>query len=275
MKKRTLAAVMAAVMLMSSAAMPVYADWQETSEGMMYIDESGEPATGITKIDGETYYFNKKGIMKTGWLTTKSGQKYYFTKDGTMKTGWMKTKKGKYYFGKNGIMYTGLHQINKKLYYFSDSGIMQTGWVTAEGSKYYFKDSGELAVSCTLTIDGTKYKFSSVGVPTPVNAAKPEKQEPAKEEKQEEKYMTSITEIPDMTLSVGTVRKITPKCHPAGITNDDLVYKSSKPSVATITLNKDGHSAELKTLKAGTTVITVSSAHDKNVKTTFTVTVKK
>lgn len=275
MKKRSLAAVMAAVMLMSSTAMPVYADWQETSEGMMYIDESGEPATGITEIDGETYYFSKKGIMKTGWLTTKSGQKYYFTKDGTMKTGWMKSKKGKYYFGKNGIMYTGLHQINKKLYYFSDSGIMQTGWVTAEGSKYYFKSTGELAVSCTLTIDGTKYKFSSVGVPTKVTASKPEKQESDKEEKKEEKYMTSISKISDMSMSVGATRKITPKCHPAGITNDDLVYKSSKPSVAKVTLQKDGHSAEIKALKAGTTVITVSSAKDKTVYTTFTVTVKK
>ena len=45
-------------------------EWKDTKGGKMFID-NGQAVTGMAEIDGDTYYFNSKGIMKTGWLKNK------------------------------------------------------------------------------------------------------------------------------------------------------------------------------------------------------------
>ena len=108
--KRYSAICAAALITLSMAGTCFAGEWKDTDNGKMYVD-NGKAVTGMEEIDGETYYFNSKGIMKTGWLKTKSGKKYYFGSDGDMKKGWLKAKSGKYYFGKNGAAVTGLNKI--------------------------------------------------------------------------------------------------------------------------------------------------------------------
>ena len=58
-------------------AVPSQADaaWQKTSGGTRYtIDQSPGYMVGLKKIDGKTYYFNKKGYMLTGWFRTEIGR---------------------------------------------------------------------------------------------------------------------------------------------------------------------------------------------------------
>lgn len=82
--KRYSAICAAALITLSMAGTCFAGEWKDTDNGKMYVD-NGKAVTGMEEIDGETYYFNSKGIMKTGWLKTKSGKKYYFGSDGVMK----------------------------------------------------------------------------------------------------------------------------------------------------------------------------------------------
>ena len=125
--KRYSAICAAALITLSMAGTCFAGEWKDTDNGKMYVD-NGKAVTGMEEIDGETYYFNSKGIMKTGWLKTKSGKKYYFGSDGVMKKGWLKAKSGKYYFGKNGAAVTGVNKIGGCYYFFDDEGVMLTGW---------------------------------------------------------------------------------------------------------------------------------------------------
>ncbi len=162
--KRAAAFCLAAVSVMSLSANCFAAEWKETDKGMTYINDSGKAVTGMQKIDGETYYFSSKGIMKKGWLSTKSGKKYYFSSDGTMHTGWLKTKSGdKYYFSKKGIMSVGSVKISKNYYFFDEDGVMLTGWQEVNGTEYYYGKDGKRVVNKTVTIDGKKYKFDKNG----------------------------------------------------------------------------------------------------------------
>ncbi len=71
----------------------------ESNEKMYYIDD--EPATGLTKIEKNIYFFNNDGYM--------------------VKSEWKKIKNVYYYFGKNGKALTGRHIINGKEYVFDEN----------------------------------------------------------------------------------------------------------------------------------------------------------
>ena len=74
--------------------------------------------------DADTYHFNKKGIMQTGWQNV-NGNWYYLNSKGAMQTGWL-LKEGKYYF-------------------LNTDGTMAYGWVNSQGSWYYFqKPDGDM-----------------------------------------------------------------------------------------------------------------------------------
>lgn len=64
-----------------------------------YFGKNGAAYTGVKKVKGKTYYFNKKGQMQ--------------------KDCWYKKA---YYFGSNGIACTGIHLIEGKLYAFGKDG---------------------------------------------------------------------------------------------------------------------------------------------------------
>jgi len=98
--------------------------WVTKSGKTYYYNANGEKATGLKKLKGRYYHFDKKGILyKKGWKTIKSN-KYYFDK-------------------KTGAAARGLKKINGRTYYFNSKGKMQAGkWKTISGKKYYFDANG-------------------------------------------------------------------------------------------------------------------------------------
>jgi peptidoglycan/xylan/chitin deacetylase (PgdA/CDA1 family) len=155
-------------------------------DGTHYYYNNGKEAKGGKAIiKGKTYFFNKKGVMRHGWYTTKRGNTYYLSKKdgsaftgkkkvngkwyifsakGAMKKGWYKDKKTnkKYYLStKNGVMKTGFAKIDGKYYYFGRYGTMQRNkWYKnpATGKKYYFGSKG-YAVKGVQYIKGKYYVF--------------------------------------------------------------------------------------------------------------------
>lgn len=102
--KLTTMAICAAIITAQAASIPVYADFEQTENGYVYSLDDGTYAKGWKTIDDKKYYFDKNGIMKTGWLKFKSGKKYYFRSNGQMATGKLKINGTVYNFGKDGIL---------------------------------------------------------------------------------------------------------------------------------------------------------------------------
>lgn len=259
MKKfKRISAVCAAAVLAFSMGTTCYAgEWKETDSGKMYLDDDGTAVKGVREIDGETYYFNNKGLMKTGWLNDKKGNKFYFGSDGAMKTGWLKTKAGKYYLSKNGAAVKGVKKIGGSYYCFDDEGLMQTGWQESDGNSFYYEASGKRAVNKTLSIDGKKYKFDRNG--NIITADRPKAE--AAPEKKEEIYPTSISAKADeIPMRLDTRAYITFNLEPKNTTYKEFTYKSSNKDI--VEIDKYG---EMHAKKEGSCYITVTSKHSSSV----------
>jgi len=83
---------------------------------------------GIYEIDGQYYYFDANGIMKTGWVSiVHEGETYWF--------------------------------------FFDGGGTMHMGWLW-NGGHWYYMDGGVMLHDGTWEIDGVAYTFDSNGVCT-------------------------------------------------------------------------------------------------------------
>ena len=114
---------------------------------------------GLAKVKKYTYYFDSTnyGIRATG-LRKISGKTYYFNKKGRMQKGFVKFNDSTFYFGSNGAMVTGWMSVGSKRYYFyKNSGVMATGTVKIDGKTYNFGTKGyiEGSSSGASTATGT------------------------------------------------------------------------------------------------------------------------
>ncbi len=142
--------------------------WVTVGSKKYYLNTStGLRTIGLKKIDGKTYYFVEKNnagyVYKSGWK--KFGSKYrYFDKDGVMKTGWLTIGKKKYYLSKStGYRSVGLKEIGGKTYYFVEKNnagyVYKSGWKKF-GSKYRYFDKDGVMKTGWLTVGGNKYYLS-------------------------------------------------------------------------------------------------------------------
>ena len=137
----------------------------KTKWGSTYFEHfDGTRAIGFTKIDGDYYFFNAKGILTKNNFVTFDEGKRFFGKDGVMVTGFMKRYTLTYYFDEDGFMQTGKVKIDDAYYYFKDSGSMQkSAFVTIDGAKYYFGSDGKMVIG-TFSKWGKKYVTDENGV---------------------------------------------------------------------------------------------------------------
>ena len=63
--------------------------WNERETGRQYVDEDNNLLMSTKKtIDGQTYFFDEKGFVRTGWYNNeKDGATYYLGEDGAMVAG--------------------------------------------------------------------------------------------------------------------------------------------------------------------------------------------
>ena len=154
----------------------------QTIDGRLYYldpDNEGIAVTGgtdwpIQKIKGKYYAVKDTGLIFTGgWKKYTSGKTKnfrYFDKNGVMKTGWFEDKDGKYYLqtsGKNrGMRTIGTASINSVTYAFSAGGkLIKNSWYNDSSSgkdkehwMYFGKDGKQ--VTGWKTIDKEKYYYS-------------------------------------------------------------------------------------------------------------------
>ena len=97
--KRITGSIVATIIVLASAPLAANAEWRQSNNGWWYSQGSSY-ATNWAKIDGQWYYFDFNGYMKTGWIKD-NGNWYYLNKDGTMA---YDTIIDGYYINSNGII---------------------------------------------------------------------------------------------------------------------------------------------------------------------------
>ncbi|WP_307407578.1 bifunctional 2',3'-cyclic-nucleotide 2'-phosphodiesterase/3'-nucleotidase [Neobacillus ginsengisoli] len=139
--------------------------WVDNEEGngvWKYVDPKTEAFITnkwLHDDDGYWYYFNKEGIMQTGWVKV-DGKWYHLDEDGAMQTGWFKEGKKWYYLDlKNGDMKIGWVSNKNKWYYLVASGEMKaSSWVKSGTKWYYMNAAGEMTTN-TWVKTGNKWYF--------------------------------------------------------------------------------------------------------------------
>ncbi len=124
-----------------------YLGWEQNSDGKWsYRLSSGNLCTTFVSENGNFYFFDDEGIMKTGWIHITGSLWYYANPSGdVVKSGW-KQIGGKWYYFENYLMQDGWKEIDGKWYYLEKgNGAMVTGWKQIDGVWYFLKSNGEMA----------------------------------------------------------------------------------------------------------------------------------
>lgn len=141
--------------------------WTDLAAGSVYY-KNGVKVKGWQEIDGETYYFDKKGYLQTGWLELDEGWYYLNPRTGAQQTGWQKVGNTWYYLDpRTGVMEdSGLKVIGGETYYFYSWGGMAGSWWyldEASGSWYFFRGNGAMAKSSWIEWKGKWYYVDGTG----------------------------------------------------------------------------------------------------------------
>lgn len=178
--------------------------WLDIAGDYYYLDENGNPVTGVQEINGDEYIFDEAGVrfeeiadntqdttkdsnIRYGWQEI-DGKRYYFDPDsgeklvgcwieldgseyylddnGVMLTGWQIVAPYTYYLGEDGVKQTGVITVSGKVYYLNEVGIREAGWKLIDGQKHYFFPVGCYMATGLTEIDGSIYFFNENGVLT-------------------------------------------------------------------------------------------------------------
>ena len=101
----------------------------------------------VKKIKKYYYYFDKKGVRKTGWVKYKKDRYYFDRKTARAYTGKKAVNDKLYIFGKDGrlVKKKGLYKYGKTQVYINKNGSLATGLVKIKGKWYWFENNGVLS----------------------------------------------------------------------------------------------------------------------------------
>ncbi len=158
-----------------------------------YFENGFAVTEGTRTIDGSTYKFDWKGLVKGSYLTEIEGTddytenqtsrtgslltglqlvhgryEYYNDDHTKLKTGWKKVNGYWYYFENYwAVKDDDNREINGKYYSFGSDGKMKTGWIKSRlpylSIWYYAESSGAHITGKFTTINGVRYAFDNNG----------------------------------------------------------------------------------------------------------------
>ena len=122
-------------------------EWVKDATGWWYCYEDGTyPVSTSIQVRGETFRFDARGYMVTGWVLD-GGRWFYHETSGAQVLGWANVNGTWYYLEPpTGAMVTGWAYVDDAWYYLSASGAMVTGWAYVDGAWYYLTPSGVMAI---------------------------------------------------------------------------------------------------------------------------------
>lgn len=142
--------------------------------GDRYFLPDGRLASGVCKVDGRYYFFERssstayKGKMYKGTWIKYNNKYYYAASNGNLATNGWRTIRNEYYYFKNCTALTNYNIKKGDVYGRLDSrGKFVTGWMVANDAKnrarYMDPKTGRFLKNTSLKIDGLLYYFDSNG----------------------------------------------------------------------------------------------------------------
>lgn len=119
--RKMLASVLTATTIITFVPIKASASWIKDHFGNWNWIENGYKSIGWKNINGNWYYFDNSGIMRTGWINDWG---YW------------------YYADSNGAIQNGIVEIDGNTYAFDNKGVMQTGKISINGLTYEFNEKG-------------------------------------------------------------------------------------------------------------------------------------
>lgn len=118
-----------------------YSKWGST----YYRHADGTNHVGLLTVDGQKYYFNKKGHMVKNVFVEIDGKRYYFGSNGRMVTGLISKWGNTYFANANGeLQVDAMVEVDGDTYYFDQDGIMvKKEFITKGGQTFYFSANGK------------------------------------------------------------------------------------------------------------------------------------
>ena len=153
--------------------------WQKIKNKWYYLDPESYYLydDGIYKINGKYYFFDKNGVMKTGWCKEAYADGgvtytdwYYANTNGDLAKGWKTISNKWYYFDPEWpVMTTGGRVIDGVLYSFDKNGaltstIKTTGWKKVDGEWFYIDSNKKPVTKNWKKLSGKWYYFGSDGI---------------------------------------------------------------------------------------------------------------
>lgn len=132
-------------------------------KNIYYVGDDGALSSGLKRIKGNLYYFDKEsktfpGAAITGWKTVK-GYKYYFLSSKKAATGLTKIGSKKYYFNQRNVLLRGRRKVGSNYMYFSTkTGAAVTGQIV---DNIYFDSNGYALRSKFFIHNGRRYYAAS------------------------------------------------------------------------------------------------------------------
>lgn len=163
----TVQAKAAAKNVVTSAKKATGGSWEETEDGVRYLQKNGKYAKNAwLNIDGSIYRFDGEGYRETGWITYEDKSYYAGTNGKLYVKKWLAEEKDRYYFQASGACAKSTWlTIGGKQYYFLKTGKMaKSQFVTTSKKTYYVNDSGVRVKNTTYKIKDKQYHFDKNGV---------------------------------------------------------------------------------------------------------------
>ncbi len=120
--------------------------WVVEGEKAYYVDDAGNPYTGVQTIAGAEYTFQDDGSLLDGWVTIDN-VRYHFS-GGVLSKGTQVIDGITRYINADGTMFVGWYDnpnTGGRYYYDFETGRSFYGWQEIDGKIYYFRQDGTLA----------------------------------------------------------------------------------------------------------------------------------
>ncbi|MDO4661755.1 MAG: hypothetical protein Q4B36_01305, partial [Tissierellia bacterium] len=166
-----------------------------------YLGEDGKKVQGLYEIKGNTYYFDKNGLVVDKYIVLDKYGKYKIDSSGKAtlvykaRPGWVTTKEDAYYFDQNNrlirgrrnvggnyyifdsatgsILRNGFKEYENKIYYLDYRGVILKGIVELNRNKYYFTIDDGMVKNKEIVADSGKYQTDSKGRAFLIQRARP------------------------------------------------------------------------------------------------------
>ena len=148
--------------------------YRNTLTSDYYFDKYGKLASGVTTVNGKTYFFEisssstRRGKMFKNTLITYNGNWYYAEADGQLANNTWKQIDGSWYRFENYVTQKNTFRWKGDTYGYLDAqGKFCTGWIIYSNTqnlvRYVNPNGGGFYTNTSAVIDGLRYYFDSNG----------------------------------------------------------------------------------------------------------------